>query len=46
MVLNYYLKLARWFRYSGCGRKRAAVVVREVRLLQLRGIGRDNEIMS
>ena len=43
VVLKYYLKLARRFRYSSYGRKRAAVVVGEVRLLRLGGVGRDNE---
>ena len=46
MVLNYYLKLACWFRYFGCGRKKAAVVVGEVRLLRLGGVRRDDEIMN
>jgi hypothetical protein len=46
MVLNYYLKLARRFRYSGCSRKRAAVVVGEVRLLQLGGVGRDDKTIN
>ena len=46
VALKHYLKLARRFGYSGCGRKRAAVVVGEMRLLQLRGIGRDNEIAN
>ena len=46
MVLNCYLKLTRRFRYFGYGRKRAAVVVEEVRLLRLGGVGHDNETMS
>jgi len=46
MVLNYYLKLARWFGYSGYGRKRAAVVIGEVQLLRLGSVRRDNEITN
>ena len=43
VALKHYLKPARRFGYSGCGRKRAAVVVGEMRLLRLGGVGRDNE---
>jgi hypothetical protein len=43
IVLDCYLKLAYWFRYSSYSRKRAAVVVGEVRLLRLRGVRRDNK---
>ena len=46
MVLNYYLKLARQFGYSSCGKKRAVVVIGEVQLLQLRGIRHDNKITN
>ena len=46
MVLDYYLKLVHQFRYSGCGKKRVAVVVGEVQLLQLRGVGCDDEIIN
>ena len=43
VALKHYLKPAHQFGYSGCGRKRAAVVVGEMRLLRLGGVGRDNE---
>ena len=46
VALKHYLKLARRFRYSSYGRKRAAVVVGEVRLLRLEGVGRDDEIIN
>ena len=46
VVLNCYLKLARRFGYSGCGKKRAAVVVKKVRLLRLGGVRRDDEIIN
>ena len=43
VALKHYLKLARWFGYFSCGRKRAAVVVGEMQLLRLGGVGRDNK---
>ena len=43
---KHYLKLARQFGYSGCSRKRAAVVMEKMPRLQLGGVGRDNETVN
>jgi hypothetical protein len=46
VVLDYYLKVDRWFRYSSRGKKRAAVVTGGVRLPRLERVGRDDEITN